>query len=673
MCDSWPTVNLSEYKEQVGRIPYGKRLPTALYVHREGLAGIGGSLGMVLDQVVARYQVSEEFNLVKFRTDELKLSFLAYPGFDSEAHPALRHAIAIDLATGKARHADYADNSNPPILHRKESFVPADHPRRAEFEALTKAEEEAGLYEDTTTIGFKLNWERLLQSKGLVVKEHKLAGRKPVLPAENGATAVLVERHKTALTRYELSKPVKSLLEYGILRPGTTVFDYGCGQGSDIRGLQALGYPAEGWDPVFRPEVPKREADVVNLGYVVNVIEDPAERLEALVDAYRHARRVLTVSALITETVETGRCAEFGDGVLTRRNTFQKYFEQQELQQYIEDALETTAVPVGLGVFYVFRDPAEQQDFLSARSRRAIDWTQISARLGLGGPPADRWEALYGEHKDLLDAFGGLALRLGRLPGGEEFSRLDEVNAKLGSLKRGLRAFIQGGGAKDSAWSDVAARFGIGVPAKARWEVLCAEHKDLLEEFWKAAVELGRMPAPEEFARHADLIEAVGSAKRGMTLLERKGGGEALKRAAKARRNDLLVYLGLANLRKKVPFGQLWPRLRLEVREFSGNCQRALEQGLELLYAAGDPGEIGDSLGMISIAAARMSSPPVAVLRASRISLSDIPFWWRNSHFCCTKPCGSRNTATARSCLPARVSAECWNRGLVGSCVFIRS
>ena len=117
---------------------------------------------MVLDQVVARYQVSEEFNLVKFRTDELKLSFLAYPGFDSEAHPALRHAIAIDLATGKARHADYADNSNPPILHRKESFVPADHPRRAEFEALTKAEEEAGLYEDTTTIGFKLNWERLL-------------------------------------------------------------------------------------------------------------------------------------------------------------------------------------------------------------------------------------------------------------------------------------------------------------------------------------------------------------------------------------------------------------------------------------------------------------------------------------------------------------------------------
>lgn len=45
---------------------------------------------------------------------------LAYPAFESDPHPALRHAITIDLAAGKARHTDYADNPNPPILHRKE-------------------------------------------------------------------------------------------------------------------------------------------------------------------------------------------------------------------------------------------------------------------------------------------------------------------------------------------------------------------------------------------------------------------------------------------------------------------------------------------------------------------------------------------------------------------------
>ena len=97
-------MNLSEFREQVGRIPYGKRLPTALYVHREGLAGLGGELGAVLDQVVARCQITREFNLVKFRTDELKLSFLSYPEFESDPHPSLRHAVTIDLATGKVRH-----------------------------------------------------------------------------------------------------------------------------------------------------------------------------------------------------------------------------------------------------------------------------------------------------------------------------------------------------------------------------------------------------------------------------------------------------------------------------------------------------------------------------------------------------------------------------------------
>lgn len=585
-------MNLNEYREQVGRIPYGKRLPRALYVHREGLAGLGGSLGAVLDQVVTRYQVSAEFNLVKFRTDELKLSFLAYPGFESDPHPALRHAVSIDLVTGKARHTDYADNINPPILHRKESFVTAEFPQRAEFEGLTRAEEEAGLYEDATTIGFKLNWERLLQSKGLVVNGHRLERREVVAPAGNGMAAVTVERHKTALTRYDLSKPVKSLLEYGLLQSGTTFFDYGCGQGADFRGLQGLGYEADGWDPVFRREAGKKEADLVNLGYVLNVIEDPAERLEALVDAYRHARRVLVVSAMISETVETGRCAQFGDGVLTKRNTFQKYFEQQKLQQYIEDALETTAVPVALGVFYVFRDPAEQQDFLSARSRRAVDWTQVSARLGLGGPPKVLWEALYREHKELLDSFGNVALQLGRFPEPGEFDRLGDLRLKLGSDKRGLRAFIQGGGAPGLNWAEVAPRFGIGVAARPKWELLYEEQKDLLDGFWSLTLQLGRAPAPEEFARFSELCEAIGSGKRALNLFMRRGGSEALRRSAESRQNDLLVYVALANLRKRVPFGHLSASLRLDIREFFGNYTRALEKGLELLYAAGDPGEV---------------------------------------------------------------------------------
>ena len=59
---------------------------------------------------------------------------------------------------------------------------------------------------------------------------------------------------------------MKSLLEYGLLKPGARFFDYGWGQGADIRGLQALGHVADGWDPVHRADSAKGPAEVVNLG-----------------------------------------------------------------------------------------------------------------------------------------------------------------------------------------------------------------------------------------------------------------------------------------------------------------------------------------------------------------------------------------------------------------------
>lgn len=583
-------MTLNEYQEHIARISHGKRLPGALYVFRDGARDFGAELNQLLAQLAVVFEIGPEFNLIKFRTDELKVSFLCYPDFMDDPHPALRHAITIDLASGKARQTDYAGNLNPPILHRKETFLVPGHPQRPLFQALTEAEEAAGLYEKTATIGFKLNWERLLREKGLIIHGHELRRVESKGVAKESPTP-LIERHKTAMTRYDLSKPVKTLLEYGMLKTGATFFDYGCGQGSDVRGLQALGHQAEGWDPVHRPEIAKREADVVNLGYVLNVIEDPAERVEALVDAHRHAKRLLAVSALITETVETGRAAQYRDGILTKRNTFQKFFEQQELQQFIEDALDGTAVPVALGIFYVFRDPADQQDFLFARSRRAIDWAQISARLGLGGPQT-LWKALYEENKELLNGFGKLALQLGRVPEPAEFQLLGELNERLGSAKRALRAFVQGGGAEGVSWDEVRVRFGIGQPPKRQWEVLYEQHRELLDGFWSLMLQLGRLPQPEEYPQTGELREKIGSTKVALRIFVQKGGGEEVRRAADNRKRDLLVYVALANLRKKVPFGHLSHSLRFDIREFFGNYTEALQKGMELLYAAGDTGEI---------------------------------------------------------------------------------
>jgi DNA phosphorothioation-associated putative methyltransferase len=66
-------------------------------------------------------------------------------------------------------------------------------------------------------------------------------------------------------------------------------------------------------------------ADIVNLGFVVNVIEDFDEQLEALTRAYSLAERLLVVSVMLANQNEVaGR--RFRDGVLTGRGTFQKYY-----------------------------------------------------------------------------------------------------------------------------------------------------------------------------------------------------------------------------------------------------------------------------------------------------------------------------------------------------------
>jgi hypothetical protein len=68
-------------------------------------------------------------------------------GFASHAHPALRHALTVDMATTKARHTDYEDNHNPPILHLKETlFAGESHCDIRNLTVPTSAEEAAGLY-----------------------------------------------------------------------------------------------------------------------------------------------------------------------------------------------------------------------------------------------------------------------------------------------------------------------------------------------------------------------------------------------------------------------------------------------------------------------------------------------------------------------------------------------
>lgn len=78
----------------------------------------------------------------------------------------------------------------------------------------------------------------------------------------------VIDRHKTAISRYNFSKPVQTILEYNLLEETMSFFDYGCGLGDDLRGLSAMGYSCSGWDPVHKKDEKKLKADVVNVGFV---------------------------------------------------------------------------------------------------------------------------------------------------------------------------------------------------------------------------------------------------------------------------------------------------------------------------------------------------------------------------------------------------------------------
>lgn len=83
----------------------------------------------------------EHYNLIRIEANGSHFALLHYPDFLDEPFPALSESWLVDLANGTVSHRSYADSLNPPILHRKELLLPADHPRRAEYAALTAAAE----------------------------------------------------------------------------------------------------------------------------------------------------------------------------------------------------------------------------------------------------------------------------------------------------------------------------------------------------------------------------------------------------------------------------------------------------------------------------------------------------------------------------------------------------
>ena len=498
------------FAKLVKEINIGKQLPDALYLHKDAFSALPQTLKSFIPAVAKALSIKEEdWNLVKLFKKDFRLSLLNYPDFYQDSYPALNKSINVDLSKLSHRVTEYSNSENPPILHRKETMVLTDNPHHEHFTQLTVEGENAGLYENTRLIGFKQSWFNLIERHGYELVDGRLFRSSAVTDVSK---EVSIDRHKTAIVRHELSAPMKTLAKNGFLEGSYTIFDYGCGRGDDLRELEAHGLDAIGWDPNFQPDNDKVSSNIVNMGFVLNVIENQDERLEALLGAWELVEHFLVVSVMLASESYISQFTPYKDGVITSRNTFQKYFVQSEIKGYIERHLDEIAVTVAPGIFYIFKDKIAEQNYLQSKYKRHNTWKQLTT------------------------------------PEPKNNRVLEKDKATL----------------------------------------LITQHQDLFNNFWKTCLDLGRLPATEEFTQGEQIKALTGSFKRTFTLLEDLDDTSEFEKAQHKRKEDLLAYFAMSLFEKRKPYTQQPENLKRDIKVLFGEYKTVINLAQSLLYSISD-------------------------------------------------------------------------------------
>ncbi len=428
------------YLEKVNSLNIGKKLIDSVYLHHTALVEVKELLTLSEKIAIALKIDPSEWNIAKFYRKDFKLSFLNYPDFETHPFPSLLNSYSVDLSKLTLRKMDYSASPNPPILHRKELLLKGDDPKILEFSKITQKAESLGLFINTRKIGFKLGWEQSIKRAGFRLTSD---GEFEELPEEEKLKLKddpdrLIQRYRTAINRKELSQPMQALAKAGFLDGEFSILDYGCGKGDDVNELTAHGLDVSGWDPNYYPDGDLIPSDIVNLGFVLNVIEDKQERDETLMRAWDLANKLLIVSVMLANDDYISRFQPYLDGVITKRKTFQKYYSQGEFREYLERTINESSVAMGQGIFILFKDKEEEQKYLLTRQYESRDWinktydSKVSNRKKIQ-------DAIYNQNKDLFDEFWTRTLSLGRTPREDEFANSDEILEICGSLKKGFK------------------------------------------------------------------------------------------------------------------------------------------------------------------------------------------------------------------------------------------
>ena len=330
-----------------------------------------------------------------------------------------------------------------------------DDPRLPKFRALTSAAEDHGLFAEANKIGTRAAWSAKIAAAGLTLRGGRLL--------RDDEDHHVVARHKTAIVRHDLSKPMQLMMRFGLVTPQRSLFDYGCGQGEDIEALVSQGFDAFGWDPHHAATGARKPADIVNLGFVVNVIEDPRERVETLKAAWEFATRALCVAVMIQGRGQMTNQKPHGDGYLTSRGTFQRYYTQEDLREFVTHATGQETLSLAPGIVAVFKDKELEQEVLLRRRSRIV----VAGTL----PRPPRRERTVVARPDLrerlapmLDALRDVSLSLGRVP-----EQTEVPSALTSALTEARIPWLR---AQEALREDLAGDDGFAAAAESRREDL---------------------------------------------------------------------------------------------------------------------------------------------------------------------------------------------------------
>src|SRR5262245_27065804 len=115
-------MDLENHRLLVETIAYGKKLRDAMYLYRPRKGAVPSGLWETISRAEVAAQPDPSWNLLKVHNDQVAVTFLTYPEFETDPHPALAEATKINLNTGSIVRTDFRQRINPPILHRKETF-----------------------------------------------------------------------------------------------------------------------------------------------------------------------------------------------------------------------------------------------------------------------------------------------------------------------------------------------------------------------------------------------------------------------------------------------------------------------------------------------------------------------------------------------------------------------